>query len=267
MADYPAVPIWTDAYLADTRHLTTLEHGAYLLLMMEAWRRPNCNLPDDDRMLARLAGLSDGEWADIKDTIMAFWKFDGRSKTWSQKRLSQEKDYVSKKSRSQKDKAAKRWDKTKKPDATALPDECQNDAPTPTPTPIEEEDKSSPSDAAQHDGEKQVDNAKRYAFHGKTIRLNAGDLENWTRTYHAIPDIGAELNAIDAWFQGPDVTDAKRKGWFNAVPGMLSRKHNEALERKASGHPSFGFGGARRSEPEPDYAKIVGRYGRREAVQ
>ena len=58
MAEFPALALWTDAYLADTRHLSTLEHGAYLLLMMEAWRRPHCDLPDDDRVLARLAGLT-----------------------------------------------------------------------------------------------------------------------------------------------------------------------------------------------------------------
>lgn len=109
--------------------------------------------------------------------------------------------------------------------------------------------------------EKPAANGKRYAFAGVTIRLNDADLARWTETYHAIPDIRAELAAIDAWFQGPDVTDAKRKGWFNAVPGMLSRKHNEALERKASGQPSFGF--ARRGEPEVDFAKIAGPYARR----
>ena len=62
MAEFPHLPLFTDAYLADTRHLTTEEHGAYLLLMMEAWRRPECSLPDDDRLLARLCGLSIERW-------------------------------------------------------------------------------------------------------------------------------------------------------------------------------------------------------------
>lgn len=135
VADFPAIPLWTDAYLADTRHLTTEEHGAYLLLMMEAWRRPLCNLPDDDTLLARLVGVSSVRWAEIKPVVMAFWKRDGRSKTWSQKRLSRERDYVANRSESQRAKATKRWKNEKKNAAPALPNACQTDAPTPTPTP------------------------------------------------------------------------------------------------------------------------------------
>lgn len=134
MAEYPAMPLWTDAYLADTRHLSTEEHGAYLLLLMEAWRRPTCALPDDDALLARLAGLPLDRWTEIRSVIMGMWTFDGRSKTWHQKKQRKERDFVHKKSASQAEKAAKRWAKTKKPDAAALPDECRNDAPTPTPT-------------------------------------------------------------------------------------------------------------------------------------
>lgn len=135
MADFPALPLFTDAYLSDTRHLSTEEHGAYLLLLMEAWRRPDCSLPDDDRLLARLAGLPIDRWEQVKLVILEFWKRDGRRKTWTQKRLLKERAFVAKNSKSQSDKAAKRWNKTKKNDAAALPEPCRDDAPTPTPTP------------------------------------------------------------------------------------------------------------------------------------
>lgn len=139
MADFPALPLFTDAYLADTRHLSTEEHGAYLLLLFEAWRRPECCLPDNDALLARLAGLSAERWAQIKTTVMALWERDGRKKTWSQKRLLKERAYVAQKSASQRDKAVKRWNGDKKTDATALHLQCPEDAPTPTPTPIKKE--------------------------------------------------------------------------------------------------------------------------------
>ena len=139
MADYPALPLWTDAYLADTRHLTTRQHGAYLLLLMEAWRRPTCSLPDDDGLLARLSGLSAAEWAEDGGEVLAFFNRDGRKKTWTQDRLTRERRYVASKSLSQRDKSLKRWKAAKKDDAVGMPEgmpeRCRSDAPTPTPTP------------------------------------------------------------------------------------------------------------------------------------
>lgn len=88
MAEFPALQLWTDAYLGDTTHLTTIEHGAYLLLLMAAWRSPDCRLPDDDKMLARYARLSPGQWARIKPIMLTFWEV--KSSFWSQRRLTDE---------------------------------------------------------------------------------------------------------------------------------------------------------------------------------
>lgn len=134
MAEFPALTLWTDAYLSDTRFLTTMEHGAYLLLLMEAWRRPNCDLPDDDQMLSRMVGLSLSEWTAIRPTIMAYWKLDKRSKVWKQKRLSRERDAARIRSKSQRDKAAKRWNNDEKKNATALPGKSRGNASTATAT-------------------------------------------------------------------------------------------------------------------------------------
>lgn len=135
MADFPALPLWTDAYLADTRHLTTVQHGAYLLLLMEAWRRPSSALPDDDVLLAKLAGMTMPEWQDTKPSVMAFWKCDGRTKTWTQKRLLKEKNRVKKSTQKQQSNAKSRWNKEKdashgnaRGDAKAMPNASQNDA-------------------------------------------------------------------------------------------------------------------------------------------
>ncbi len=132
MAEFPALPLWTDAYLADTRHLSTLEHGAYLLLLMEAWRRPSCALPDNDVLLARLAGLSPSEWEAVKPIVLEFWKIDGRSKEWVQSRLKKERCFVARRSALQRDRIAKRWNKKKNDDTAVLPDGYRSDTPTPT---------------------------------------------------------------------------------------------------------------------------------------
>jgi uncharacterized protein YdaU (DUF1376 family) len=94
MTEFPSLPLFTDAYLADTRHLTAQEHGAYLLLLMMAWRAPDCRLPDDDAKLAKWASVDARTWSRIKPTIMEFWTPE--SGTWTQRRLAREREYVSK---------------------------------------------------------------------------------------------------------------------------------------------------------------------------
>lgn len=95
MAEFPALPVFTDAYLADTRHLTTEEHGVYLLLLMCAWRTRGCTLKDDDRMLARIAGLTPNKWRRVRPLMTDF--FSVEDGLWRQKKLSQVYEAVSKK--------------------------------------------------------------------------------------------------------------------------------------------------------------------------
>lgn len=59
-------------YLGDTRHLTTEQHGAYLLLLMAMWRADGV-LPNEPSKLARIAGLTASRWAKICDDVMAFF--------------------------------------------------------------------------------------------------------------------------------------------------------------------------------------------------
>lgn len=92
MAEFPAMPLWTDAYIADTQHLTNEEHGVYLRLLMFAWRSPGGTLPDDDRRLAIMVGATPRVWARLKPTVMAFWTLSDGS--WKQKRLTSERDFV-----------------------------------------------------------------------------------------------------------------------------------------------------------------------------
>jgi len=95
VADFPYLPLFTGDYLSDTRHLSAQEHGAYLLLLMMAWRTATCSLPDDDALLARWAAVDKRTWQKIKPKIMAFWTNDP-SGNWIQQRLTQERVYVSK---------------------------------------------------------------------------------------------------------------------------------------------------------------------------
>lgn len=86
MAEFPSLPLYTDAYIADTQHLTNEEHGVYLRLLMFAWRSADCALPDDDKRLALMVGVTPKKWAALKPVVMAFWtKTDAG---WQQDRLT-----------------------------------------------------------------------------------------------------------------------------------------------------------------------------------
>lgn len=78
--------------------------------------------------------------------------------------------------------------------------------------------------------------AKAYAFTGRTVRLTQDDFDRWKQAYSTIPDLKAELTAIDDWLDGAD--EAVRKRWFHSVSRMLGRKHEEAIAARKSG-----FGG------------------------
>lgn len=103
------IPLFPDAYLRDTMHLTTEEHGAYMLLIMAAWGNEDCSLPNDEKRLAALVKLPLVRWRKIAPTILEFWTIDrGRI---TQKRLSKEWSYVREKSEKAKASVAQRRDR------------------------------------------------------------------------------------------------------------------------------------------------------------
>lgn len=103
----PAIPLFGDAYLADTRHLSLEEHGAYLQLLMIAWRIDGCCLPDDDTRLARMLGVPAAKWRKLKPVVMAFWELDGDQ--WKQRRLTKERNFVEAKRAKNVAAAESRW--------------------------------------------------------------------------------------------------------------------------------------------------------------
>jgi uncharacterized protein YdaU (DUF1376 family) len=82
----PYMPLFVADYLADTAHLSAAEHGAYLMLIMNYWQREK-PLPADDRKLARIARMSDDEWAAAKPTLAEFFVVEDE---WRHARIDQE---------------------------------------------------------------------------------------------------------------------------------------------------------------------------------
>ena len=113
------MPLYIGDYLADTASLSTLQHGAYMLLMMEMWR--NGPIPNNPRRLSRVAKTDvqtweDEIWPDLQDF---FTVVDG---FLDQKRLRAEREKAEEVSKKRADAAAKRHSAkqtTCKPDANA----------------------------------------------------------------------------------------------------------------------------------------------------
>lgn len=89
MAELPFIPFYVGDYLADTRHLTAEQHGAYVLLLFAMWRADDCSIPGDARQLARIASVTPARWERISGDVMAFMTLTEGGRV-TQKRLAKE---------------------------------------------------------------------------------------------------------------------------------------------------------------------------------
>ena len=68
-----------------------------------------------------------------------------------------------------------------------------------------------------------------FAFVGHIVRLTWRDFERWKESYHAVPDIIAELRAADAYYAENPPKDGK---WFYPVSSWLKRVHDRVMEER-----------------------------------
>lgn len=235
-----ALPLFGDAYLADTQHLSLEEHGAYLKLLIIAWRSPNCALPEDDRRIATMLGVTPKKWASLKPAVMAFWHRTEHG--WEQKRLSKERRYVAKKSEQNADAANKRWkrnqlENNKRADADADANAYANgDAPPPPPirTSTNVRDNPKPKSITRR-----RPGAGGYVFEGQVIKLTDGDMGRWRKAYPAL-DLPAVLQSRDDWL-ATMATDDDRRRWFVSTSSYLAREQAKAsaVSRSPAAVPSL----------------------------
>lgn len=90
------MPLYIGDYLADTTHLTTEQHGAYLLLLMALWKRGGADFPDVDENLAAAARVPIPRWRSMRRVLIdgVLLRSDGAVVT--QKRLSDERGRAAK---------------------------------------------------------------------------------------------------------------------------------------------------------------------------
>jgi uncharacterized protein YdaU (DUF1376 family) len=147
------MPLYIPDYLRDTGHLTTAEHGAYLLLLMQAWSRGGA-LPVDEDRLRTLARMDRREWARARDAVLAFFVRDGD--TYRNPRLDREIEratsIVAERKRAGQAGASRRWQKAEQnqqsPVANAIANGMANGSQTASqtdaPLPLQKKEPPSP---------------------------------------------------------------------------------------------------------------------------
>jgi uncharacterized protein YdaU (DUF1376 family) len=119
------MPVFIGDYLADTMHLSTEQHGAYLLLLFHLWRRGS--LRDEDAVLAKISGLGESAWKKHRAVLAEFFKIqDG---LWQHGRVEKERTRVTANTESKVKKAklaaSCRWSKR---DASSIAEAMPGDA-------------------------------------------------------------------------------------------------------------------------------------------
>jgi uncharacterized protein YdaU (DUF1376 family) len=82
------MPLYVADYLGDTMHLTTLQHGAYVLLLMHYWKTGP--LPADQEALAAISKVEKRTWPSVWAKLSGFFT-ENADGTLHQKRMDRER--------------------------------------------------------------------------------------------------------------------------------------------------------------------------------
>jgi len=139
MAALPYMQLYIADYLADTMHLSTEEHGAYLLLMFNYWQTGR---PIPKNRLAKIARLSNDRWSAVEPSLKEFFNDNGSE--WSQERIERDLEAV-KTSLSQKSAAGKASAQARKAKKETKEQRSGNECSTGVDAPLQQEDNGNPT--------------------------------------------------------------------------------------------------------------------------
>lgn len=137
------MPLFIGDYLADTTRLTTEQHGAYLLLIMDYWR--NGAPPDDDSILANITKMQQRDWKKTKNAVMTFFTLVNGA--WVHSRIEKELEDATAGKKKAEEKAKKaaeaRWGKASPEhknenvlsNASSIPQALHEECPSQSPSP------------------------------------------------------------------------------------------------------------------------------------
>lgn len=240
MADWMAFNVAD--YVANTLHLTTRQHGAYILLICAAWNGKGA-LPGTDEGLRAIAKLSPREWKDDGPALKAF--LTRRGEAWIHERVEFEwndaQSLIAAKSKAGREGARRRWQGRGNGKAMAVPSQTQrqNDAPIPLPEPVTTTDQVEAGAAAafaayqarasEHGwpNPQFMNSTRRYAIEARLAEC--GGLDGWTAALDAAAGAGFLKDSSgkpQRWFDIDWLT--KPQNFTRLMEGRYAERHDAA---------------------------------------
>jgi hypothetical protein len=202
------------------------EFRAAVMLWCASWHQvPASSLPDDDKILAKLAGFGRDVKAWIKVKKGALRGFvlctDGRL---YHPVIADKANEANKKKKKQTDRTAAATEARRR--AARQRNDERNDSNEADVTITKgKEGKGEEGIIVRADAR-----AAEFAFAGKVVRLNVKDFENWQKAYSKL-DLLAELTARDAWLSSEEATDEDRRKWFISTSKYLANRNMLASQK------------------------------------
>jgi len=81
------MPLFVGDYLSDTMHLTTEQHGAYLLLMLAYWKNKG---PLPAKRIQSICNLNGDSWFIVKGVVEEFFDTTTNHGKWTHHRIEKE---------------------------------------------------------------------------------------------------------------------------------------------------------------------------------
>ncbi|WP_176729472.1 DUF1376 domain-containing protein [Pseudomonas putida] len=230
MAALPYMQLYVADYLADTMHLTTEEHGAYLLLIFNYWQTGK-GIPVT--RLARIARLSDERWTVVERSLNEF--FNERSGEWVHARIERDLDAVHA-AQNQRVAAGKASAAARKAAAKPQKQRARNARSTPVESPLNESLTIRDTDT-DTDLKETPPPAREDDFDSRVRFAMTADWQPSQKTFQAVLlQMGITQQAIDQdqflefrsfWCASPDDHRTQAK-WEHALASHLKRNLRQA---------------------------------------
>ncbi|QXG34015.1 DUF1376 domain-containing protein [Pseudomonas viridiflava] len=247
MAALPYMQLYVADYLADTMHLTTEEHGAYLLLIFNYWQTGK---PIPVTRLARIARLSNERWTDVERSLNEF--FNERDNEWVHDRIERDLEAVHA-TQSQRIAAGKASAEARKQAAKARKPKAVNERSTPVEislnenaTNIEEKRREEIRDTPPLYAQDVFDSRTKFSMHPDWLPCEKTFAAVLTMNAMANQqfDEGQLLEFKSFWIASPDEHRTQAK-WEHALAQHLKRdlRNQQANGRSTDGNQNAELSG------------------------